>query len=92
MADQFEAWITKYVLTQGMDRCVVETCGDDMVSVVGAKYRTLYHKPDWHRTEAEANERVRKMIAAKRKSIAKQVARLDELERRLGAGDQEGAE
>lgn len=84
----FSAWITKYALSQGVFVERVEQCEtDDMVRKVGAAFQTFYHRPDWHRTEAEAVARVRVMVAAKRKALAKQAARLDALEKDpLGKG------
>ncbi len=91
--EAFTAWITKYALSQGVFVKRVEVCTEtslDMVETVGDKYLGLYHRPDWHRTEEEAVARVRVMVAAKRKALAKQSARLDALEKDpLGKGSGE---
>lgn len=80
--EAFDAWITKYALSQGVFVERVEQCKTDgMVHKVGAAFQTFYHGKDWHRTEAGAAARVRVMVAAKRKALAKQAARLDALDK-----------
>lgn len=77
-----KAWITKYALTSGVEIVEVEpTSFPTMVSQVTPRgeYSPCYHKPDWHETEEEAKDQVKKMIAAKRRSIQKQLNKLKEI-------------
>lgn len=77
-------YVTKYALTQGIlffnDAEVCTTANEDMVSVSGQYGNQYFHKPDWHLTIEEANVRAIAMVAAKRRSIEKQLRKLDQLE------------
>lgn len=81
-----EVWVTKYALTTGIAHGMAQVesgISDRMISVKSPESfggHMLFHKPYWHRTELNAKAHVRKMIAAKRKSIQKQLAKLDALE------------
>lgn len=86
MADKIipKVWITKYALTQGVFTLKnargydVKTISDD------GKFIAYYRVPHWHTTESAAIAQVAKMIAAKRKSIAKTLAALDATAKKYG--------
>ena len=83
--DRFEVYVTKYALTSGVFRCLAEDLGNGHVRCVVPEKpiycAALYHSGDWQATEDGAIARVREMLAAKRESIARQLARLDEIEK-----------
>jgi len=75
-------WISQYVLTKGIFSVQAKrTSFDSMISV--DNFKEVYHKPHWHETEEEAINQALKNIEAKRKSIAKQLAKLDKLEKQF---------
>ena len=78
-------YVTKYALTQGIlfypdaEKC--EESNTNMVAVRdGSPYTQFFHGNDWHLTLESANERALAMVAAKRRSIEKQIRKLDQLE------------
>lgn len=78
---RFTAYVTKYALTEGILKMLVEDCFDtspDMVRKVNGKYLTTFHgeNREWHRTLEGAVKRAKEMQAAKLKSIDKQRARI----------------
>lgn len=79
-----KVYITKYALTKGILERDVEVSGGptEMVAVTGQNYRETYHGEgrDWHKSLAEANRRVAEMVVAKRRSLAKQLAKLDAIQ------------
>lgn len=78
-------WITKYALTTGvMTAEKVELCNPPTMIQIRGKYPAYFHKPDW--CESEAKAQVLKMIASKRKSVAKSLEKLDELVSSLDGG------
>ena len=84
---RFTVWITKYALTQGIFKAEVEDCFDtapDMVHHVGTPM-TYYYGNNWHRTREDAVERVRVMIKSAREALDKKRAKLDALEKTIGA-------
>lgn len=84
-----KAWITKYALTKGIlevdDAELYSTC-DDAICVPSISPLAGFHGDDWHYTLGSAEAKALKMIAAKRKSIAKTLAKLDKLEQKLTKG------
>jgi hypothetical protein len=85
-----KVWITQYALTSGvleLNASLRSDVHEGLIEVtkLGAfGFQKLYHKPHWHASLEEAQARVRVMIAAKRKSLAKELAKLDELELQYG--------
>jgi hypothetical protein len=80
-----KVWITKYALTKGIYTLEAEDSGDGMVKYgKPVDWSQYYHGNEWHRTNDAAVQHVATMISAKRKAIAKQMAKLDGLERSLG--------
>lgn len=64
----FDAWITKYALTQGILKRRVELCDDiapSMVFVIGDEHQQFFHGKDWHQTRAGAVARAKFMQEAK---------------------------
>ena len=89
--DRFEVYVTKYALTKGVMKRLVEDVGNGYVATVdpGTGGYGVYGPADWQMTEDGAVKRVREMLAAKRKSLAKRLARLDAIEKDpLGATKQ----
>ena len=82
---KIDAWITKYLFTRGIIKARGRVSDGMLVADwEGALNDECYfHGKDWHRTETDAKTHALKMVAAKRKTIVKQVAALDELERSL---------
>ena len=82
---KFKAYITKYALTRGI-QCVD---AEDTLSSTMIVYRPegsmpqFFHKPHWHDDKFRATDRVRAMIASKRRSIAKVLKKLDDVEKEL---------
>lgn len=82
-------WITKYALTKGIfELADVEQAveiSDGMIVETTGSYRNRYHGEgrEWHRTCESAVTKVMEMIAAKRKSVAAALAKLDKLEEKL---------
>lgn len=82
-------WITKYALTTGIHQAEFEgifecngvvnentACVKDSV----CPYNRLYHKGEWHKTEAEAKKKANEMRLKKIKSLEKQIEKLHKLE------------
>ena len=81
--DRFEVYVTKYALTKGVMKRLVEDVGNGYVATVdpGTGGYGVYGPADWQMTEDGAVKRVREMLAAERKSLAKRLARLDAIEK-----------
>lgn len=80
-----EIWITKYALSTGVEKRMAKVSNGTAIihpskSGYGSEY---YHGNEWHLTESDANKRVIEMIASKRISIKKQLAKLDKLEAKI---------
>ena len=71
-------WISKFCLTRGIYPVQAETTSTDKLIAVSP--REKYLKPHWHNTKQEAYEQALKMLTLKRKSLARQIKKLDELE------------
>lgn len=83
-----KVWVTKYALTTGVVVTTGEVCSTrtdgSMLSVkwpgsLGNRLTLFGLGVDWHKTEESAKARVLAMIEAKRKSIQRSLAKLDEL-------------
>lgn len=84
-----KVWITKYALSSGVVEAelVSQDAHDGYVAVKwtrGMNGRATFHRGEWHRTESDARTRIVEMIAAKRKSLAKQATKLEKLECQWG--------
>lgn len=87
--DRFEVYVTKYALTKGVMKRLVEDVGGGHVATCEGTPVCAYGPGEWYATDHGAIERVREMTAAKRKSLAKRLARLDAIEKDpLGATKQ----
>jgi hypothetical protein len=68
----------------------VEVDGDGRMAsfrqATGFPSRVYLHKPDWYDNEEEALDRVRQMIEAKGKSLAKEQAKLAALKAKVASG------
>lgn len=73
-------WITKYALTEGIQKRWVETYDDDdsMVKEVAGQpgHGQYYHVNTWHLSESDAIKRANKMRDEKIKSMEKKIAAL----------------
>lgn len=79
---RFTAYITKFALTSGIMEREVEDCFDtspNMISVVGTKYPTHYHKGDWFRSMAEAVAKAESMRSRKIVSLEASIAKIKAL-------------
>ena len=83
--DIFEAFITKYALTKGVSKIKVEYVGDGVVRSLEFRY-SFYNIHQWHLSELDTETQVFKMINSKRKSIRKQLVKLEELRRDILKG------
>ena len=75
---RFMAWVTKYALTDGIQKMQVQDCfgtSPTMVEKVNGRNQ-YYHGKDWHRTPEEAVARAKEMQAAKLKSIERRLAKV----------------
>lgn len=75
-----EIYITKYALTEGIQKKKACRVSDKMafVSVPGC-LDDMYYKPDWHETLAEAKAHAEIMRVKKIASLEKQLERLKAL-------------
>ena len=73
-----KVWVTKYALTKGIQYMDVQQLSRDMVQADTHIYFCKEGK-DWHLSYMSALVRAERMRIAKRDSIKKQLARLDEL-------------
>lgn len=79
-----EAWITKYLFTRGIFKVFNGEADNGVLTLnPGGRGIILYHRGEWHRSEAEAREQATKMIERKRKALARQMNDLDDLSRRM---------
>lgn len=80
--EQIEVYVTKYALTSGVFRCNGEACEGTtghMIRIRCRGFAEYFHGADWHTTEAAAKARVLDMIDAKKTSLHKQLAKLEQL-------------
>jgi hypothetical protein len=81
-----KVWITKYALTEGISEHEAELVPDSdnrMIRLLNVQYVTYYRGNEWQDSLESANARVLEMITAKRKSLAKAIAKLDKIEQRI---------
>lgn len=82
-----KVWITKYALTKGIIEAEdAEVYSDAEIKVTSFGHYAYFCRDEWHLSLESAQSKVRKMIAAKRKSYAKKLAKLDKLEKELTKG------
>lgn len=78
-------WITKYAFTKGVVVCMGDV-GDRNPNMVvvewegGLNGENCFYGEDWHRSSGGAESHFLKMIENKRKSLVKQLKKLDILE------------
>jgi hypothetical protein len=76
-------WVLKYALTQGVRVCKGEV--DNKMAIVdwpgGLNGKAYFHGKDFQLSAEAAKARYREMIAAKQKSLVKQLDRLEDLAR-----------
>lgn len=79
---KFTAFITKYALTQGIFKKIVEDCGGGMVATVGDAYTGMYHGEgrEWHRSLQAAKSHAETMRQAKIVSLERQIEKLRVME------------
>ena len=70
-------WISQFCLTRGIYQVEAKATSTKLIVV---SPREKYLKPYWHDTKQEAYEQALKMLTLKRKSITRQIKKLDELE------------
>ena len=84
MGKKFTVWITKYLFTTGIYKEEVEDCfhiSKDFVSKDRPGMPSQgFHRNDWHYTESEAIAHALEMIEKKKKSIQKQLDKINKLE------------
>jgi hypothetical protein len=78
------AWITKYALTSGVFTVEAELCSDTTARMIKFRrssehYVEYAHGMDWHTSRSDAMDRVDDMIAAKIKSLQKQLKKLESM-------------
>lgn len=77
-----EVWITKFALTQGVGVFRVENAvsyTSDAIYVERGYRESFYYRNEWHTTRKAAMARVRKMVASRRKAMAKAEGKLKSL-------------
>jgi hypothetical protein len=77
MGETKNYWISKFCLTRGIYQVEAKATSTKLIAV---SPREKYLKPHWHNTKQEACKQALKMLTLKRKSLARQVKKLDELE------------
>jgi len=77
--ERIKAWITKYVLTEGIKVVDAEVCGDGkMIAYGNVGYGSQYaHGKDWHRTPEAALARAEEVRKAKIASLKKSIAKFE---------------
>lgn len=80
-ATVIDVWITKYALTDGVEKVQAEHSPSypGMVTVRSGIYPQSFHGMDWHRTEADALARAEQMRLKRVAALKKQLARLQKL-------------
>lgn len=82
MGEKITAWITKYALTEGIQRVENATvCSESILRVdyEGSCITSYFHGRAWHRTEMEAIERAEEMRIAKLKSLRRTMEKVEAL-------------
>lgn len=74
-----KVYVTKYLFTEG----IIEVEGESRDSADGMIWAGYFQGNEWHPTREDAIKHALTMIATKRKSIAKQLAAIEELEKSL---------
>lgn len=77
--EQIEVWVTKYALTEGIQRKRAALCADispDMIAIINGHPNECYHGDDWHRDEISAIQKAKKMQKAELTSLDKRRARI----------------
>ena len=80
--EQVTAWVTKYILTTGVQKVSGEVChgvSSEMLSYGKGGY-TYAHGKDWHRTPEAARIDAERRKSAKIASLKKQIAQLEALQ------------
>lgn len=73
-------WISKYALTKGIFEVDAEIYEERMATWKVNGRSNHAHGCDWHRTREAAVARALEMVSAKRKSLAKSLAKLEKLQ------------
>lgn len=83
------AWITKYVLTQGIFSTKVEVCLETNDRMVSDTERSMvyYHENDWHLTKEAAVKRANNIRNKKIASLKKSIERIKKLDFEKPSGD-----
>lgn len=83
--ENVKIWITKYSLSSGkIDETIAEIDSLSLgMATIREKFQSHLHGKEWHRSRESAVSQVLLNIAAKRRSIAKQIAKLDVLEKKF---------
>ena len=76
-----EIYITKYALTEGINKAYVseENIEGDRVFIKSRWTCVSYGKTDWHKTKAEAKIRAEEMRQKKIASLKKQLAKMEKM-------------
>lgn len=84
----FKVWITKYALTSGVTTALARLVDNERMIAVKNKdaisQKAYFHKPHWHRTEAEAVEQVRRMCETKLESLCKHIDKIEQILAEIG--------
>lgn len=84
MDDTFDAYITIYALSTGIEKVPVQLCGHgDMVKFVKRDgYGQYFHVEgkDWHRTKESAVKRAHQMRANMLKTLERSIAKIQALD------------
>lgn len=78
-----KVWITKYALSSGVRHVEGEADEDGYLCAEGIT--SGFRKKDWASTEDDMRRQALKLIGARRKSIAKQLVKLDAMEKKYAA-------
>lgn len=79
--EKSKVWVTKYLFTQGLNTFEGEIDPENLKYCYVGKLGTTLSPGEWHRTEESAIQRALAMISRKRKSIAKEILKLDSLQK-----------
>lgn len=81
MEEPIEVYITKYALTNGIEKKMARVCKGNhkMIKIDAAGLGEYYYNNDWHLTLGDAQRRAEEMRSKKIASLKKSMLRLEKM-------------
>lgn len=77
---EIDAWVTKYALTEGVQKVkAARGVGENTIGVKSGMYTQYFHGKDWHTSEKDALARADQMRLKKISALGKQIAKLEKM-------------